>query len=521
MGYNNNFDLHGKVISASFQKLTLYDTSSGTWYNGTGSSFIASASYAVQSDTASFYPFGIVEVIHADGTHDEYFPDANSDYGRGDALLNAFNDVISGDSVFLSANVFDIGNNYINLSGDNNGNVALIGAGKYLTEIKSIFSGPIVYMTSGSLVSDLGITEAIIPVVPSTAQAPITTNETSHNAIIRNVYLKGNSDGIVCSSGNSSPVGTTKIYIYDTTIETLWDDINISGEVTELQINCYDCDFTTDGSQNNAGRCITGNNNTINLYNCNVTVTGNPTTGLGLNTEGTAIINCYGGVINTPLNGLDISNESGTINITSNTSFNVNKTLGNITYLNADATVNAIGQSENVTIFQGGFTSESDSNCEGLFTTAQFEIDGLFQDAYGSQGTNGQVLTISGTMPYWSNTSRYTVNIPLTSSTLYSASCPFVPYNVSLWLVCKNNDTLTNYSSGTFTEINSCLSIPTSYNANNSFGYYTSGSIIYVNTSNSPFSSNNWYMIPRTGSLVVTMNSASMANFQLQIRAQQ
>ncbi len=281
----------------------------------------------------------LINVVHADGSQTQYFATTSSDRSRGQALQAAVTAEVTGDSIYLSANTFDVGANELDLSIGGTGTVNLYGAGKYATVIKT--ASPLdsnhaaVVPGSNSVTADLSITASINTVLVPWGVAD--ADSVATNATLRNVYLGGKTD--ISAAAN----GSTITYINVDSV-TNWDGISVNSGST---INVYNssCTATQDASVTNFGSVdcfITGiaGINTINIFDSVLSATGGTGLNRGIWARGSGTANVYGGSIFTSgTAAADLYETSpAIINVSANTNYSSTRTTGTITYLGVAAT---------------------------------------------------------------------------------------------------------------------------------------------------------------------------------------
>lgn len=284
--------------------------------------------------------FGLVTVVHKDGTTINYPSTSNSDTARGSVLLSAIAKAVTGDTFYLSANTFDVQAHGIDLTLNNTGSINLIGAGKYSTIIKSSVNQMMINAASNSYTGNLSL---IVTSTGATFTLPW-GNETAvvTNAVLDMVYISGRTDGIYFQNFDNS--GKIIANIYDCDIDTKWDGIFY----TELgTINVYNTRITAiaDATVNSglvAEPVLNSNGGILNLFNCQMSASGGTTHNYAVNDSG-GFINIYGGKYSSSGTGsFDlIWFGGGALSIASDVVFDDTKTSGTITQLMPQSWVNS------------------------------------------------------------------------------------------------------------------------------------------------------------------------------------
>lgn len=271
---------------------------------------------------------GVVTVQHIDGTITPYNPTTNTDIARGTALLTAMAAAVNKDTIYLNQNTFDIQTGKIDLTLGNTGSVSLIGAGKYSTIIKcAVSANMIVNAASNSTTSDLSL---IVTSTGTTFTLPW-GNETAvvTNAVLRNVYINGRTDGIYFENGDNP--GKIVAEVYDCDIDTKWDGVFYTNYGT---INIYNSRFTavadvTVNSGNETNAVKNDDGQFMNLFNCQMSASGASGSNYGVANFG-GFTTIYGGSTTSSGTGdYDINfNGSGSMTVTTDTIYQSNKVNG-------------------------------------------------------------------------------------------------------------------------------------------------------------------------------------------------
>ena len=210
-----------------------------------------------------------ITVTHLVGDPTTYASD-DTDTARGTILIAAVGDAVTGDSISLTANTFNIQTNHLDLSlGNTITDVDLIGAGKLTTIIQSSWSlivdgsYAIVHPSNNSIVKDLSIVGTLTGEVYQSPWGAGTLDSAFTGAELTNVYLEAESDGIYINKDSCS--GTIS-------------NITSVAKMNPLMINSYDSifdvytsAFTAVGNVTwNGPNAILGCGGVINLYTCSI-----------------------------------------------------------------------------------------------------------------------------------------------------------------------------------------------------------------------------------------------------------
>ncbi len=281
-------------------------------------------------------------VTHTNGPATSYFPSSNSNTARGTALLAAFAAATNGDSVHLAAATFDLGTTSIDQSLDGTGCVNLFGSGKYSTVITSNFrsasiSYPVVRAGSYCTTADLTITNTggTSPNLGSVwGAANAAHNKPFIHAVVRNVAMNGNADGIYVAETGAS------YEAYNLTINTTFDLVTMSDPAGTYSI--YDSVLDSNGTYPNLTypHCVwtptlSSSTTVINVFNTQcISTTNLPVPTYGYTAQKGAVLSLYGGSILTSggTTNTDLQQTSGgVLNITPALQFSPAKTNGTIT----------------------------------------------------------------------------------------------------------------------------------------------------------------------------------------------
>ena len=296
---------------------------------GNGGHTIAATGYAQQPIT----------VVHANGGVTLYTPSTDTNTARGSALLAAFAAGVNGDSVYLSANTFDLGTSAVDQSLNATGCVNLYGAGKFKTVITSLYNSssisyPVVRAGSNCTTADLTInnTGGTTPHLGSVwGAADPQHNHPFVHAFIRDVAMNGNADGIYVAENGAS------FEAHNLTINTTWDVVTFAD--TAGNYSLYDSTFNTTGTYPvvTYTDCVwtavfTPTTTVVNLFNSTCTsIDNNGQATNGYYVQRGAVMNVYGGSVYTSGHSpLDLQATSATINVTPAVVYSDARTAGTI-----------------------------------------------------------------------------------------------------------------------------------------------------------------------------------------------
>jgi len=298
---------------------------------GNGGHTIAATGYGQQP----------ISVVHANGGVTLYTPSTDSNAARGSALLAAFAAGVNGDSVYLSANTFDLGTSALDQSLGGTGCVNLFGAGKYKTVVTSLYNStsisyPVVRAGSNCTTADLTIanTGGTTPHLGSVwGAADPQHNRPFVHAFIRDVVMNGNADGIYVAENGSS------FEAHDLTINTTWDVVTFAD--TAGNYSLYDSTFNTTGTYPvvTYTDCVwtpvlSPSSTVINLFNSTCTsVDNNGQATNGYYVQHGVVLNVYGGSVFTSGHSpLDLQQVSpAIINVNPSVVYSDARTAGAIT----------------------------------------------------------------------------------------------------------------------------------------------------------------------------------------------
>ncbi len=282
-------------------------------------------------------------VTHTNGPASSYFPSSNTNAARGAALLAAFAAATNGDSVHLAAGTFDLGTSALDQSlGGTTACVNLLGSGKYSTVITSNYrsasiSYPVVRAGSYCTTADLTITNTggTTPSLGSVwGAADPGHNHPFVHAVVRNVAMNGNADGIYVAETGAS------YEAYNLTINTTFDLVTMSDPAGTYSI--YDSVLDSNGSYTNLTypHCVwtptlLASTTVINVFNTQcIATTNQPVPTFGYTAQKGTVLSIYGGSILTSggTTNTDLQQTSGgVLNITPALRFSPAKTNGTIT----------------------------------------------------------------------------------------------------------------------------------------------------------------------------------------------
>ncbi len=342
---------------------------------------------------SGIFPNGGVSIMHSNCTETDYASASNSDISRGTALKNAVTASVAGDTLYLSASTFDIGNAGITLPTS----VSLYGRGIDTTIIKSQvlggIGGAIVVPGTSSVIGYLtvngneGFHNLQLPVGFYQGINTIPTNFT-----VENVKLIAESDGFYFYSTST----TFTANIFNSTVNSKFDSIALDSSGST--VNVYDSTFISAGPyflpiMGTAGS-VRGSGGTLNLYNSNFTATNNNTNYALLSLYGT--MNAYHCMENSSggVGHYDLREDGGIFNIANN----------NI-YSTTSGVINTVS---NITISTPSLPSET---CQNPFTT-----DATLSNFTISSGTLTPVFSPS-TTSYTASVANRVTSLTVTPTT--------------------------------------------------------------------------------------------------------
>ena len=281
-------------------------------------------------------------VTHTNGPASSYFPSSNTNTARGAALLAAFAAATNGDSVHLAAGTFDLGTSALDQSLGGTACVNLLGSGKYSTVITSNYrsssiSYPVVragsYCTTADLtITNTGGTSGSLGSVWGAADPG--HNHPFVHAVVRNVAMNGNADGIYVAETGAS------FEAYNLTINTTFDLVTMSDPAGTYSI--YDSVLDSNGTYANLTypHCVwtptlLASTTVINIFNTQcISATNQPVPTFGYTAQKGTVLSVYGGSILTAggTTNLDLQQTSGgVLNITAALQYSPAKTNGTVT----------------------------------------------------------------------------------------------------------------------------------------------------------------------------------------------
>ena len=268
-----------------------------------------------------------VIVQYSNGLLVGYNASTNTDNARGIALMEAAGNAVSGSSIYLKAETYNLEANYINMS---SGGFSLYGAGAYATKIYSTKTAvAIVVAGSNTVISSLGI----YAINKGQFQYPYGIRSTSAplavNIIAENLYLFGESDAVYFRS-------SANINFYNLTTNSLADSVSIEGSGTAGSFNIiashlFSFANSTIDSGNGARDVDDIGDATINVVNTTMYAANGLNTNTGVSAEG-GTVNIYGGRITTVgTAAVNLVNDGGAINVNSTVAWTTNSgTIGSL-----------------------------------------------------------------------------------------------------------------------------------------------------------------------------------------------
>jgi len=281
---------------------------------------------------------GSIRLKHIDGTEVFYNPTADTDVARGTALLLAVTNAVSGDILYLSANTYDLEVGVIDLSLGATGTISLHGAGKYQTVLKSS-GAEIIKPGSNSETTDLAIYGTGDPHSYHMPWGPGTAGHVYTNALLKNVYIRNWSDGLM----NANTNGDSAVII-NVTIDAGYDAVSWTFGTLTIYDSVINADASLVPTWGIARAIIASYGAVINLYNTSITAQNGASYNWAVWPHNTAQVNIFGGkIFSSGTDALDIENVSGTVSVTANTIYNPAKVSGIITHADSATLVSAIG----------------------------------------------------------------------------------------------------------------------------------------------------------------------------------
>jgi len=222
-----------------------------------GGGTLSAAVTSVNGLTGAVVTTTAVMIVHADGTQTKYTPAANTNVARGTALLNAVAAAMAGDTIYLSANTFDVGTSQILLPDS----VNLRGAGMFSTLILSTndagSSGGLVVPGNNTDTSDLHIHGTVSD--GSTYQwgwgfnndtntsLPIPLNCTAHR-----IWCEDDSDG--CFFQDATETVPYQVKCYDCLFTGKWDSVAAQDGPTSSEVDLFNCIAISTGPSSFVGQ---------------------------------------------------------------------------------------------------------------------------------------------------------------------------------------------------------------------------------------------------------------------------
>jgi hypothetical protein len=245
---------------------------------------------------------------------------------------------VTGDTLYLGPNTFDIGTGHIDLGIGGTGTVNLRGSGRRVTIIEGQrelgVGGCIIIAGTNSITEHLSI---IGNAAAGVFQAPWGNDNSVGeaqclNAVLRDVYISAASDGIYLDVAGSTATCINVV------IDTGFDCIVV--DLAAGPVYCYDCIFTAvadvaiNGTTARPVRVeLTGS--LLTLLNCIINSSNGSLNNYGVWING-GICNVYGGSITTSGTGpFDLARVAGTLNVTGDTVYDTTKTSGTIVRVDA------------------------------------------------------------------------------------------------------------------------------------------------------------------------------------------
>jgi hypothetical protein len=341
-------------------------------------------------------------VTHTNGPATSYFPSSNTNAARGTALLSAFAAATNGDSVHLAAGTFDLGTSALDQSVGGTGCVNLLGSGKYSTVITSNYrstglSYPVVRAGSDCTTADLTITNTggTSPNLGSVwGAADAAHNHPFVHAVVRNVAMNGNADGIYVAETGAS------YEAYNLTINTTFDLVTMSDPAGTYSI--YDSVLDSTGTYTNLTypHCVwtptlSTSTTVINVFNTQcISATNHSVPTFGYTAQKGTVLSVYGGSILTAggTTNLDLQQTSGgVLNITAALQYSPAKTNGTVTSVagSAEGPVFSTAQSMSTSSSVGNLGKAVTMSTPAAIGTYEFRAAVVVTTA-GSGGTCSQ-----------------------------------------------------------------------------------------------------------------------------------
>lgn len=297
-----------------------------------------------------------VLIVHSNSTTTEYAATADTNLARGTAFKNALAASVAGDTIFLPAKVFDVGdNNFLQVVADTN----WVGSGKDTTIIKSFgtIANPgnnVVNLANDFLIANLAIQatggENVIQV-----PVGVRASNPDVNGVFFNVKIIGVNDGLYFTDAG----GTVNIVGFNMYIYSKWDAIYLFDYNRSISLSLIDSNVEAIGlhSQSNGGvdGIILRSKTSAKFYNSSIVARnggqdageeGGSTKGVYNLGSGTGTISLYNTVVegtsiysNQPI--YSIYNSNGITRVDPLTVYSTGTTSGTITSIAADTQINS------------------------------------------------------------------------------------------------------------------------------------------------------------------------------------
>jgi hypothetical protein len=249
--------------------------------------------------SASFnFTNGGVAIMHSNCSETDYIAASNSDIARGTVLRQAVAAAVAGDTLYLSANTFDIGNAGITLPTS----VSLYGYGIDITIIKSQLAGglggAIVVPGTNSTIGYLTVNgnEGTHQLqLPIGFYQGINTIPTSFT--VEYVKLVAETDGFYFYSTSTAFTAN----IFNSTTTTKWDSLALDSSGST--VNVYSSSFNSIGPYSSpvmgTAAVARGGGGTLNLYNSSFTAINN-NSNYGILAWSPGVVNAYNCTASSP-----------------------------------------------------------------------------------------------------------------------------------------------------------------------------------------------------------------------------
>lgn len=211
--------------------------------------------------------FPSVLVLHVDGSRTAYQTASDTDAARGTALLAAVAALVTGEAMQLSVGTFNVGSTAIVLPA----NTTFVGMGRKQTVITGAVSGDTLITPGNSCVvgcmSILNTNSIGTPIGWVSAAA-------ATNVVVKDIYARGNIDGIICSTTAGGGGGSLTVYNseIDTLATTAVGGASDAVAVTDgSTVVAYGCIITSNGNSLNDARGMSAFAGTITAIGCQIT----------------------------------------------------------------------------------------------------------------------------------------------------------------------------------------------------------------------------------------------------------